>query len=115
MLYGNHGGMSWGVQAVPLVLSGPGVRAGVHSQAPARLVDVAPTVMRLLGLTLASQDGLILADALQSPTSAEVHNQVKIGKQLRAYQDALMQAADAQVREDRKSKIALRPRVPATP
>lgn len=62
--WGNHGGFSWGVQHIPLVIAGPGVRSGVSSF-PAKLVDVAPTVERLLGLAIPrGVDGTILADAL---------------------------------------------------
>ena len=69
--WGSHGGFSWGVQHIPLVLAGPGVRHGV-SHYPAQLVDEAPTIERLLGLTVPSGvDGVVLADALTKPTAAE--------------------------------------------
>jgi arylsulfatase A-like enzyme len=69
--WGNHGGLSWRVQRIPLVLSGPGIRHGV-SGFPAKLVDVAPTIERLLGLPIPSGvDGVVLADALKAPSAAE--------------------------------------------
>jgi arylsulfatase A-like enzyme len=62
--WGNHGGLSWRVQHVPLVISGPGVRPGL-STFPAELVDVAPTMERLLSLPVPrGVDGVVLADAL---------------------------------------------------
>jgi arylsulfatase A-like enzyme len=70
-LWGTHGGFSWGVQHIPLIIAGPGVRTGV-SHFPAKLVDVAPTIERLLGLPIPSGvDGVVLADALKAPTVAE--------------------------------------------
>lgn len=49
--HGTHGGTTWKVQHIPLVMSGPGIKAGVHSQFPARSIDIAPTMERLLGLS----------------------------------------------------------------
>lgn len=62
--WGTHGGLSWGVQHIPLVLSGPGIRHRV-SAFPAQLVDVAPTVEHLMGLPIPRRvDGVVLSDAL---------------------------------------------------
>ncbi|GAC1468355.1 MAG: hypothetical protein PVSMB7_16210 [Chloroflexota bacterium] len=77
--WGNHGGLSWRVQHVPLILSGPGVTRGVSSF-PAELVDVAPTVERLLGLGIpAAVDGVVLADAQVHPSPSDVRNQRAAG------------------------------------
>ncbi len=70
--HGDHGGASWGSQHIPLILSGPGVRKGLKSTFPARLVDVAPTCLRLMGVKYPGMDGLALADAFQKPVKAEV-------------------------------------------
>jgi arylsulfatase A-like enzyme len=68
---GSHGGFSWGVQHIPLILVGPGIRPGV-SHFPAKLVDIAPTIEQALGLPIPSGvDGVVLADALRSSTSAQ--------------------------------------------
>lgn len=68
---GMHGGFSWGSQHIPLIIAGPGVRPGV-SHFPAKLVDVAPTLERLLGLHVPTGvDGVVLADAVKSATTAE--------------------------------------------
>jgi arylsulfatase A-like enzyme len=70
-LWGNHGGFSWGVQHIPLVIAGPGVRHGV-SHFPAKLVDIAPTMETLLGLQPPKGvDGVVLTDALKSSTPDE--------------------------------------------
>jgi arylsulfatase A-like enzyme len=69
---GSHGGFSWGVQHIPLVLVGPGVRPGL-SHFPAKLVDVAPTMERLMGLPVpAGVDGVVLGDAMQNPRATDV-------------------------------------------
>lgn len=69
-LWGTHGGFSWGVQHIPLVIAGPGVRHGI-SHFPAKLVDVAPTIEQLLGFKVpAGVDGMVLADGLSSKTGA---------------------------------------------
>jgi arylsulfatase A-like enzyme len=114
-LYGNHGGMSWGVQQIPLLLAGPGVRRGVRSKAPARLVDVAPTVMRLLGMNLPGQDGVVLADALMRPTAEEVMAQARGVSTLARHQEALRELAAEETRQDRKQGIRPLPSVAVAP
>jgi len=77
-LWGSHGGFSWGVQHIPLVIAGPGVRHGV-SHFPAKLVDVAPTIERLLGLQIPTGvDGVVLTNALAHPTPAEQAAQQRV-------------------------------------
>jgi hypothetical protein len=79
-LWGSHGGFSWGVQHIPLVLAGPGVRHGVSSF-PAKLVDIAPTIERLLGLDIPSGvDGVVLANALQHASAAERTAQNRVSR-----------------------------------
>jgi arylsulfatase A-like enzyme len=66
--WGSHGGFSWGVQHIPLVIAGPGVRHGV-SHFPAKLVDVAPTIEQLIGVPIPTGvDGVVLSDALTTST-----------------------------------------------
>jgi arylsulfatase A-like enzyme/Flp pilus assembly protein TadD len=48
---------------VPLLMSGPGVRAGARVADPVTLADVAPTTMRALGATMPDVDGVDLAPA----------------------------------------------------
>ena len=69
--WGQHGGFTWGVQHIPLTIAGPGVRHG-SSHFPAKLVDIAPTIERLMGLPIPSGvDGIPLFDALANGTAAD--------------------------------------------
>lgn len=88
--HGEHGGSTWGAQQVPLIISGPGVRSGTHSSFPARLMDVAPTVLALLGIEPTNMDGVVLADALARPTPAQQQAQDTIASGLLRYQDAII-------------------------
>ncbi|HEX8918080.1 MAG TPA: alkaline phosphatase family protein [Chloroflexota bacterium] len=81
--HGNHGGLSWRVQHIPLVMSGPGIRQG-YSSFPAQLVDIAPTVERLMGFPVpAGVDGVTLADALVHTTAKDrtLQNSVRPSRQ----------------------------------
>jgi choline-sulfatase len=49
---------------VPLVINGPGVRAGARIGDAVTLADVAPTVMRLAGGSMADVDGIDLSAAI---------------------------------------------------
>jgi arylsulfatase A-like enzyme len=60
-----HLGPQWDDQHIPLILSGPGIKRGMTSTYPARLVDIAPTVEYLLGARSSGTDGAVLADALR--------------------------------------------------
>jgi predicted AlkP superfamily pyrophosphatase or phosphodiesterase len=51
---------------VPVVLMGPGIRAGHHLE-PASPADIAPTLAWLTGVTLAAHDGRLLREALELP------------------------------------------------
>jgi hypothetical protein len=86
---GTHGGATWKVQHIPLIMSGPSIRRGVHSQFPARSVDIAPTMERLLGLPPVKRDGVVLADALTQPTDRELAAQKDIAPALSADVGAL--------------------------
>jgi hypothetical protein len=69
--WGTHGGLSWRVQHIPLIISGPGVRHGT-STFPAQLVDIAPTIEELMGLAIPKHvDGVVLSDALAQPVAAQ--------------------------------------------
>lgn len=67
----DHGGADWQSQHIPLVLSGPGIRRGAVVTAPAQLEDIAPTVLRELGVSPVGMEGQVLSDALTSPASAD--------------------------------------------
>jgi predicted AlkP superfamily pyrophosphatase or phosphodiesterase len=63
---GQHGSLRHEDMAIPLILSGAGIAAG-KVEGEARLVDVAPTVLRLLGLPPEGlrADGRVLEEALR--------------------------------------------------
>lgn len=113
--YGNHGGLSWGVQAIPLVLAGPGIHAGKRSQAAARLIDVAPTILKVLGLPPSDMDGIPLADAIVDPPAAAVHAQKTVDAELRPHRDALFDRAERDLWEDRQARLAPPPSLPPRP
>jgi hypothetical protein len=95
--HGEHGGATWGAQQVPLIIAGPGVRSGYRSPFPARLMDVAPTVLALLGIQSGRMDGVALADALARPTSEQQRQQDLIASPLLAYQRAIIARSDADI------------------
>lgn len=61
---GGHLGPQWDEQHIPLLIAGAGVRHATHSDYPARLVDIAPTLEHLLGGRRTRTDGMVLGDAL---------------------------------------------------
>jgi hypothetical protein len=93
---GRHGGADWGSQHITLILSGPGVKIGA-SNAPARLVDIAPTIERFMGMTPEARDGLVLADAFQQPHPADVTAQQQSDSEMNLYVNALMARAQHDV------------------
>lgn len=93
---GRHGGADWGSQHVTMIFSGPGVKPGV-SHAAARLVDVAPTIERLMGMTPDARDGIVLADALQEPHPADLAMQQKSDAQMQVHVSALIARAQRDV------------------
>ena len=60
----NHGTPYYYDQRVPVVLMGFGIQAGDYF-GPATPADIAPTLGALTGVTLATHDGRVLAEALQ--------------------------------------------------
>lgn len=78
----DHGGASWQSHHVPLIMQGPGIKAGIRSAFPARIVDLAPTFLRLMGAPFPLMDGIVLADALSQPTSSERKSQSYVGHTL---------------------------------
>lgn len=79
---GDHGGTDWASQNVPLVIAGPGVRKNYVSHFPARLEDVAPTALTLMGISPTGMQGTPMADAFISAPSWAASRQTPLGKQL---------------------------------
>ena len=62
---GDHGGLSSWEMANTLIAAGPSFHVGLESDLPCGILDVAPTVLRLLGLAAPSVwDGRVLEEAL---------------------------------------------------
>ncbi len=91
-ILGHHNTLTWGVQHIPLIIAGPGVPQGVVSQAPARLVDIAPTALALLGIEPEGMDGAILTDALLHPDPAWVRREQEQAALWWAVQEVLIAA-----------------------
>jgi hypothetical protein len=79
---GEHGSLGIVQARAPFVLAGPGVRRQGLVEASARLVDVAPTMLELLGVDadgdghhLRGQDGEVRADAID-PSGARARHMV---------------------------------------
>lgn len=87
---GKHSQVTWFNQHIPMIISGPGVKKGVTSPFPARLVDIAPTLLTLSGIEPRDMDGVVLADCMLTPTNEQIQAQDAIKEELRDYQDALM-------------------------
>jgi arylsulfatase A-like enzyme len=86
---GKHSAMNWADQHIPLIFSGPGVVQEITSPSPARLVDILPTIARLMNLSAGQMDGVVLSDALISPQPLEIQAQAQINAQLSPLRDAL--------------------------
>lgn len=94
--WGTHGGLSWRVQHIPLILSGPGVRRGT-STFPAQLADIAPTIERLMGFPVPrAVDGVVLSNALTHPASGDLARQRAVSARRSADVDALKAHSAAQ-------------------
>jgi arylsulfatase A-like enzyme len=96
---GSHDTVTWLNQHIPLIISGPGVKRGIVLDSPARLVDIAPTILALMGIEPEHMDGIVLADALLSPTANQVRDQDEINKQLTQMTDALKSRSEADLAE----------------
>jgi len=98
---GDHGGAAWESQHLPLIISGPGVRAGITSQFPARLEDIAPTVLSVMGVPHTGMQGVPLADAVVRASVAERKAQQVKNAQLQPVVQALARESQLEVRAGR--------------
>lgn len=69
----DHGGPTWPSEHIPLIIAGPGVNVGRVVSSPARLIDVAPTVLTAMGVQPRGMEGSVLAEALGNPSEALQH------------------------------------------
>lgn len=68
---GTHGGLHRRELSNVLIAGGSAFRAGVVSELPAGLIDVAPTIAQLLGLPGDGFDGRVLREAFATATAPE--------------------------------------------
>jgi len=95
---GNHDSISWLQQHNILIISGPGTKKGFVSESPARLVDIAPTALTLLGIRPERMDGIVLSDALESSTTTQLHTQMTMNSQLTPLVQALRERSEADIK-----------------
>jgi Type I phosphodiesterase / nucleotide pyrophosphatase len=86
---GDHGGADWEAQHIPLLFSGAGVRRAFVSSFPARLIDIAPTLLTLLGAPTTGMQGTPLFDGLRGSSSAARRDLKALGTTLAPIVDAL--------------------------
>jgi len=86
---GDHGGASWNAEHIPLILSGPGVRQGIHSSYPATIYDIAPTILALSQAPWTGMDGMPLYDAFTAPDVAGAAAQAALDPQRQSMVAAL--------------------------
>jgi arylsulfatase A-like enzyme len=70
---GTHGGLHRRELSNVLIAGGDAFRAGVVSELPAGLIDVAPTIAHLLGLPGDGFDGRVLREAFADSPPSEAH------------------------------------------
>jgi arylsulfatase A-like enzyme len=79
------------------------------------LIDVAPTILKLMGIPAGDMDGIPLADALVDPPADAVHAQTSIDRELRHHRDALRDSAERDLWNDRQARLAPPPSLPPRP
>jgi len=98
----SHETITWNDQHVPLIICGPGVKKGVSLDTPARLVDIAPTIVTLLGIEPQKMDGVALADSLEQATPQQIKTQSKVTQFLEPLRAALKASSQADLAENEK-------------
>ncbi len=98
----SHETITWNDQHIPLIISGPGVKKGVKLNTPARLADIAPTVVSLLGITPEKMDGVVLADCMERATVQQVEAQKEVTRFLEPLRAALKASSQADLADNEK-------------
>jgi len=98
----SHETITWNDQHIPLIIAGPGVKKGVKLNTPARLADIAPTVVSLLGITPQKMDGVALADSMEQATSQQVEAQSEVTQFLEPLRAALKASSQADLADNEK-------------
>jgi arylsulfatase A-like enzyme len=92
--HGDHNSPTWKVQHIPMVISGPGVKKNEQSDYPARLVDIAPTILKLFNIESERMDGVVLSDALLNSEGNDQLKQELMKKYLEPLIKALKKVSD---------------------
>jgi arylsulfatase A-like enzyme len=92
--HGDHNSPTWRVQHIPMIISGPGIKKDELSDYPARLVDIAPTILKLFNFEPDKMDGIVLSDALINPDENEQIKQEFMKKYLEPLIKALKRVSD---------------------
>jgi len=98
----SHETITWNDQHIPLIIAGPGVKKSVKLNTPARLADIAPTIVSLLGITPQKMDGVALADSMEQATQQQVEAQAKVTQFLEPLRAALKAASKADLADNEK-------------
>jgi hypothetical protein len=86
---GDHGGSNWQSQHIPLLFAGPGVRRNHETSFPARLMDIAPTALTLMGISPSPMSGVPVTDVMQRPPGRLLARQRALGRAVRPVVGAL--------------------------
>jgi arylsulfatase A-like enzyme len=96
----SHETITWNNQHIPLIIAGPGVKKGLSLDSPARIVDIAPTVLTLMGITPKKMDGVVLADCVEKATLQQVEAQNVVTQYLKPLAAALKAASESDLAEN---------------
>lgn len=91
----DHGGPTWQSEHMPLIIAGPGIKAGQVITAPAQLDDIAPTVLEDMGVQPTGMQGSVLTDAFVSPPQQDTKGREDEISTLTPVVDSLIQQSDA--------------------
>jgi arylsulfatase A-like enzyme len=91
---GNHDNPTWRTQHIPLIISGPGIKKNQISEYPARLIDIAPTILKLFNIDANTMDGIVLSDALIDIDSDAILKQEMMKKYFEPLVHSLMKASN---------------------
>ena len=96
---GMHDSPTWRVQHIPLLISGPGIKKGLISDYPARLVDIAPTILELFNISNYRTDGIVLADAIINPRPENRKKQEEMSRIYKPFVEILKKYSDEDLKQ----------------
>jgi len=96
----SHETVTWNNQHIPLIIAGPGVKKGASVDSPARIVDIAPTVLTLMDIKPRKMDGIALADCLEKATAQQIEAQNAVTQYLKPLSAALKASSESDLAEN---------------